>query len=374
MSERFEFRVGVRRNGALLRSGPASASPCVEHARWRAVLRGHCPNGEFAAPLLEPVWARSGPPQVAGLRVTLSGTEPLIYAIGVFEARAHLLIRDLVREKQVKTDEVVEWEVEAIGVAERPARFRGRAVRAPYPFRTARLDDVPEDSLAVVVERGVLREIRAQVLAAPATECAGVLAGTLTHDPARRAGRLTVTAQIPVTAGEGGTSRVHFAFGANSFSAARRALDAQGDGAIGAGWYHSHPPCADCPRTPACRVQTVFFSADDVQVHAAAFPSAYAVALVAGKLRDHPATAPGTSLYAWHEGKVAACDLVPADGDRAAWIATVPIGGRVERDGNALLDTDAQRRTARVDVAVENAREGEVAHVPAGHGGVVAEP
>jgi proteasome lid subunit RPN8/RPN11 len=372
MGGQFEFRVGVRRNGALLRSASASAGPCVEHARWRAVVLGQVPNGGFGSPLVEPVWADSGPPQVAGLRLALEGSEPLTYGIGVFEARAHLVIRDLVREKTVRTDEVVEWEVEAIGVPERPARFRGRAVREPYPFRTGPLDDVPEASLAVVVERSVLREIRAQVLAAPAVECAGVLAGALTHDPARRAARLTIGAHIPVAAGDGGTSRVHFAFGVNSFSAARRALEARGGAAVAAGWYHSHPPCADCARNPECRVQTVFFSADDVQVHAAAFPSAYAVALVAGKLRDHPATAPGVSLYAWREGRVAACDLAAAGGDGAAWVATVPLAGREACDGKAALDTEGRRRIACADIAVEKESDGKVGHAAPAE--VVSEP
>jgi proteasome lid subunit RPN8/RPN11 len=306
----------------------------------------------------------------------VAGSEPLVYGIGVFENRAHLLIRDLVRDKTLGTEEVVEWDVEAIAVPERPARFRGRALRSPYPFRTERLDDVPEASLAVVVERSVLGEIRTQVLAAPAVECAGVLAGTLAHDPARGAARLTIGGYIPVAAGEGGTSRVHFAFGVNSFSAARRALETRGEAGVGAGWYHSHPPCAECPRNPECRAQTVFFSCDDVQVHAAAFPSAYAVALVAGKLRDHPATAPGIGLYAWHAGRVAACDLVSRDGDAAPLVATVPIGGRVERGAEEPLDldTDGQQRMACGDVDVERDSEGEVAYAPSDHGGVTTEP
>jgi proteasome lid subunit RPN8/RPN11 len=176
--------------------------------------------------------------------------------------------------------------------------------RAPYPLRPGRLDDLPPGTFAVAIERNVLAAIRDRVLGAAAVERAGVLAGQLVHDRERGAALLEIRDQIAIEAGEGGASMTHFAFGANSFAAARRKIGELSEGVMVAGWWHSHPPCAECPRTPSCRAETIFFSADDAQVHAAAFPATYAVALVAGKLRDRPATDPGIALYAWSEGAV----------------------------------------------------------------------
>jgi hypothetical protein len=127
---------------------------------------------------------------------------------------------------------------------------------------------------------------------------------------------------VAVPAGQGGASGAHFAFGAESFAAARRAL-AEGPLAC-VGWYHSHPPCARCPENPGCAADFVFFSAADVQVHATAFPAGYMVALVAGKVRARPATDPGFRLYCWSEGAIGEVPLAPGGrrpGDAASTAA-----------------------------------------------------
>ena len=69
---------------------------------------------------------------------------------------------------------------------------------------------------------------------------------------------------------------------------------------------HSHPSCPACtePENAGCSAQTLFFSADDKLVHAAAFSSAHLVALVAGKVREAPATRPGFGLFGWSEGRI----------------------------------------------------------------------
>ncbi len=300
MSGLFAFSVGVHRRGALLRAAPASTAACLEDALWHGVLSGELRNGDLPEMAVEPVWAEGGPPSVAGVRVVRSGGASREYGLHVFEDRAHGLIRDLLKAQVLRADDVVEWAVAGMIEPALPApRFRARASRAPFPLRPGRLDDVRSGTFAVAIERDVLAAIRDRVLGAAPVECAGVLAGTLVHDRGRGAARLEITGQVAVDAGERGASMTHFAFGANSFAAARRTIAEMGEGTVAAGWWHSHPPCADCPRNPSCRAETIFFSADDAQVHAAAFPAAYAVALVAGKLRGRPATDPGIALYAW---------------------------------------------------------------------------
>lgn len=383
----FAFSVGVRRHGALLRAAAASAVACLEDARWQWVLAGELRNGDVPAMTVEPVWVEGGPPGVAGVRVVLPDATTREYGLHVFGDRAQGLIRDLVRAGELHADDVVEWAVEAAaGPAEPAPRFRARTSRAPYPLRPGRLDDVPRGTLAVAIERDVLAAIRDRVLGAGTVECAGVLAGNLVHDPKRGAARLEITGQVAVEAGEGGASMTHFAFGANSFVAARRMIAEMKEGTVAAGWWHSHPPCADCPRNPSCRAETIFFSADDAQVHAAAFPAAYAVALVAGKLRDRPATDPGIALYAWSGAAVEEVPLRrPAKdgGDRAlaglirqqapaarntgkaARARSMASAGRAKRATNAgsegSPDPDARRGIVRTTVRVVRV-EGAVVH------------
>lgn len=331
MSGPFAFSVGVHRQGALLRAAHASTVACLEDALWQGVLSGELRNGDLPDMAIEPVWAEGGPPGVAGVRVVRPGAVTREYGLHVFEDRAHGIIRDLLKARELRADDVVEWAVEGMVEPAKPVpRFRGRTSRAPFPLRPGRLDDIPPGTLAVAIERDVLAAIRDRMLGAAAVECAGVLTGHLVHDRARGAARLEITGQVAVDAGERGASMTHFAFGANSFATARRMIAETGEGTMAAGWWHSHPPCADCPRNPSCQAATIFFSADDAQVHAAAFPAAYAVALVAGKLRDRPATDPGIALYAWS----------------GATVQEVPLRRLAGDAGDRMVTGDVRRQTA----------------------------
>jgi hypothetical protein len=55
---------------------------------------------------------------------------------------------------------------------------------------------------------------------------------------------------------------------------------------------------------PRCEADSVFFSASDEWVHATAFPRAFMIALVAGKLQHLPARQPGFRLYGWESGRM----------------------------------------------------------------------
>jgi hypothetical protein len=164
------------------------------------------------------------------------------------------------------------------------------------------------------------------VVAAATVECAGLLVGHIVHDPERSAAALTITTQIPVPAGQGGASNTHFAFGPGSFRAAKQALNSFTNGCVSAGWWHSHPPCENCPQNPTCVADTVFFSPDDMQVHASAFSAAFAVALVAGKVRDRRALDPGFRLYGWQGGAIRERALRIASRSNTEMLRAAPVG------------------------------------------------
>lgn len=313
----YSFTVEIRRDDAVLATIPASVRTCIEDARFRAVLTGGAPNdGAEPALTVEPVWHASGPPNVAAVRLRCPGAPPELYSRGVFTPWARSAIVELVRAERLAAGDEIVWCVVARETPPAPpARFRGRVVRAPYPLRASALPRAagePGDLVVEIVEP-VLAAVRAATLAASPIECAALLTGELLHDRERGVAALTVTGQLPVVAGRGGASEAHFAFGPETFATARRAHAARNDGSIVAGWFHSHPPCAECVHQQACTKDMIFFSHDDCLVHAAAFAEPYLVALVAGKASDRPATDPGVGLFVWERGGVAARALRAPD-------------------------------------------------------------
>jgi proteasome lid subunit RPN8/RPN11 len=311
----YSFTVEVRRAGALLAAASASAVACAEDAYFKAVVAGRLPNdGTLPVFTGVPVWAETGPPTVAGLTLVAAGTPAATYGLEVFVPKVRALIRNLLARKVLQVDDRVEWSV--LGVEEPPAppsRFRARACRAPYPFRDGRLPAAAPGTLGVSVARDVLEAIRQQVVRSPTTECAGLLVGRLIRDPERGAAQVIVSDEVPTPPGARGASSTHFAFGPESFRVARDALARAGNGDVAVGWWHSHPQCENCPQRSTCTAETVFFSSDDVQVHASAFPAAYMIALVAGKLRDRKALDPGFRLYGWKGGSIAERSLQLTD-------------------------------------------------------------
>jgi hypothetical protein len=316
----YAFTIEIHRGGTLLGTAPASVGPCVEDACFRAVLTGALPNDGVPPPVtVTPLWEHAGPPAVAGLTVTCGGTLAGSYGRRVFAAGAVALILDLLRREVLAKGESVEWGVSAVERSARPApRFRARLEREPYPLRAGCVRGGTPGELAVAIEPAVLERIRAAVVASPAVERAGLLTGVLVHDRERGAAALTVSGEIPLAAGRGGASGTHFALGPESFQSARQTLAGAAAETVAVGWWHSHTACERCPREPSCTADTVCFSSDDVRVHASAFPAAYMVALVAGKVRDAPATAPGARLYGWQNGAIAERPLLPAGGPGAA--------------------------------------------------------
>ena len=306
----FTYCVEVYRDGVLLESAVASLGPCFEDALWHGILAGRFPN-DGSVPRLSavPLWASSGPPAVKGFRLETAGEAAGHYDLNAFAPRAQGVIRNLLLNKVLVDKEQVEWNVVAVAEStDDEPRFRSRLSRAPYPLQVGGLPGAQPDALSTVFEPAVLDAIRRGIVEAYPCEVAGLLVGDLVFDPARRAVELTVKDQLPVSAGAGGASGGHFSFGPESFRSARNAVDELENG-VTCGWWHSHPPCKDCRAKPDCMADMVFFSADDMQVQASAFPATYAVALVGGKVRAQPAGNPGFRLYGWQRGSIVEREL-----------------------------------------------------------------
>jgi proteasome lid subunit RPN8/RPN11 len=304
--EPYELFIEIRRDGMSVGFAPASLGACFEDALFRGILEGTIQNDE-TTPAFEvwPQWASPAPPSVASLILSYGGARLGCYDRTIFAPQARSLIRELLEAKRIESRDLVVWDL----VAKKrepaaPPPFSGRVRRTPLPIQETPLPDVRPRAFVVEIAETLLEDIRSQVVDSGPVECAGLLVGTLLRDPRRKAGVLEVFDKVDVAAGPGGASGVHFSFGTESFLAARRATESRNDGSVTTGWHHSHAACVACSKHSTCRAQMVFFSSDDVDVHASAFPSAYMVGLVAGKVRELPATEAGFELYGWSHGQV----------------------------------------------------------------------
>ena len=301
----FVYEIEVTREGEPVRVVPASVAACLEDGLFGAVISGRVANDGAVPPhALTPVWDAGGAPAVAALELRLGDAPARRYDAAVIAPQARACLAALLEEHAIEADDKVTWRLVAREKSVGAGRFAARVSRAPWPLRAERLREGGAGELGIEIDRSVLTGLSADVAAADAIESAWLLAGTLCHDAERGTAALRVHASVGVEVGRGGASQHHFAFEPAAFVAARRAAAAQIGGMIPIGWAHSHPPCADCRSNAGCRVDTRFFSADDVEVHASAFTSPYMVGLVVGKVADQSATRPGFRLYGWRRAQV----------------------------------------------------------------------
>jgi hypothetical protein len=157
----------------------------------------------------------------------------------------------------------------------------------------------------VVIAHDLADTLRREAAGSLDRERADILIGHLLQAPD---GVVTVVvtgrvAALTATA----ASRSHFAFSPLTFFAAREEAARRRDGTAIVGWSHSHPPACGrgCLRVvPPCATSAMFFSAQDGAVHRASFPSAFAIALVAGKEANRRADEPGLRAYGWRDGAI----------------------------------------------------------------------
>ncbi|MEE8310722.1 MAG: hypothetical protein V3R77_00600 [Candidatus Binatia bacterium] len=304
MAEAYRYEVVLLHEGDVLDRQEASVAPALEDAILHGVLCGDVANdGSVPPAIAEPRWADGGSPRVARIDVRVGAGPERSYDTDVFAQRARAMIRRLLIDGKVSEDAIVKWEIEA---APRPkSRFaRVGGTRRPLPLTMATLPETERGTIEVRVHEDLLLDLDRQVQATPLLEVAGLVAGRMLHDPARGACAVELARYFPLPAGDAGSSGSHFDFGSRTFRAMRRTVDALEDGYACTGWAHSHPACEACKDHPECPTQTVFFSEDDIAVHASSFGAPYQVGLVAGKLADRPVTDPGVLAFGWRRAVV----------------------------------------------------------------------
>lgn len=304
MAEAYRYEVVLLHEGDVLDRQEASIAPAVEDAILHGVLCGDVANDGSAPPAsAEPRWADSGSPHVESIDVRVGASRERSYDTNVFAQRARAMIRRLLIDGKISEDALVKWKIEA---RPRPkSRFaRVGGTRRPLPLTTAALPETEPGTIEVRVHEDLLLDLDRQLQATPLLEIAGLLAGRMLHDPERAACVVELAHYFRLPAGDAGSSGSHFDFGSQTFRAMRRTVDALEDGLACTGWAHSHPACEACKDHPECPTQTVFFSDDDVAVHASSFGAPYQVGLVAGKLADRPVTAPGFLAFGWRRAVV----------------------------------------------------------------------
>lgn len=298
------FQIEVRgEDGALVGRADASAGHCVEDALFHGVRCGELPNhGPLPAPALEPRW-QAGHPIVAGLSVGFEGRPPRHYGRRVFADQARDLIKRLRIHSPVLAAGELSWNVLARGQVPKSGR-PVRTTRDAFPLEVASLPNVALGSYEVRIEARVLWSLHERVRSSGSLEYAELLLGRLRHDPERSAIELSIEDAMPLAAGRSGHSSIHFSIDPRAIVAARRAARDRVDGLLPCGWHHNHNPCEGCFAKPDCRVDWVFFSEDDLGVHATLFSRPHMVALVGGKIGALPASRPGFRLYGWQRAEV----------------------------------------------------------------------
>lgn len=125
----------------------------------------------------------------------------------------------------------------------------------------------------VLITPDALEEIRAHSHSQTASELGGVLLGQAYEHNGEQ--YVEVTAALPAPSEDRGP--YHFTFNADVWAHVNRERDAQHPALQIVGWFHTHPGLG------------VFFSADDVVVHSAAFAMPWHVALVVDPVRQDAA-------------------------------------------------------------------------------------
>lgn len=300
------FSIEVRRADRTLAGVcDASLSSCIDDSWFRGVRSGQLENGGVLPPLrVVPTWHDTQRPAVTGLSISLGGHPPRHYVREVVWAEARALIQRLLAEGRIASEEKVSWSLVARELEPGEPRNVVRTQRAPFPLQSASLPHVAPGGFEVGIDAGMLRRVGDRIRRTGSVEGAELLVGHLLHDAKRDAIEQRVVDALPLEPGKGGSSSTHFSFDPIATAAARRRALEREDGALPCGWHHNHNPCAGCWQQPECTVDWVFFSGDDLEVHATLFASPQMVALVGGKLGDLPASRPGFRLYGWQEGRI----------------------------------------------------------------------
>jgi hypothetical protein len=305
----------------------------VDATAFSALCEGRlAPGGLPGQAVIEPVWEREDlSPYLVGLEVTIvwndeSGENSYTrrFDKSPFHPRAKQLAAALIQEElQAQPDNErpeeaagpkYVWKVMAIRKAAGPPapsrKFSAGAEATAFPIQTLALEDFglrwpgSPEPFSVFVASSVIGEIQDRTRALEGrAEQAGVLIGRLGQESGSNRLFAVVTAhleaEVNVEAG-----RDSFKFTAETFIEIHRRIRLRQSGEIVLGWQHSHHYCPTCPANTSGT--TIFFSAADISVQAAAFRSPYMVALVAGRDLDLEPFRPAVKMFGW-----SGADMVP---------------------------------------------------------------
>lgn len=155
-------------------------------------------------------------------------------------------------------------------IREAPVRFHGKALQA--------------DHIRLVLFPEAIEEIARHAESDTDREVGGVLLGVAY----RHAGKAFVDVRRALPARSSDHGPIHFTFNADAWSQIHRDRAAQYPGLDIVGWFHTHPGLG------------IFFSADDVVVHSAAFVLPWHAALVVDPVTRR------TGSFAWRKGALEA--------------------------------------------------------------------
>ncbi len=303
----------------------------VQAAYWVAVRRGVLPPlMRCASATIEPSWhSERGAPRVDGVRITCHGADgarasatiPRLYFRDAVETAA----LQLVAQGVLAAGERFYFEVCAYPVPDRAryderagdVRLSGAEIPQPLPLvadsletwlrGASRCGDAAGsgEDMPVFIPEQVIAEAKQLARQAGDVEWGGVLIGRLYRDTATPEIFCQVTALIP--ARHTVAARTRLTFTAQTWAAARAALDLRAKGELVVGFVHNHPFwCRDCPaenRRHCPLIQQPFFSRDDVALTRAMFPRPFNIAVLLSDLGEADRRC---DVFGWRGGMVAA--------------------------------------------------------------------
>ncbi len=324
-AERYRYAMRVFRADGTCVGQVATAvdwEPAIESAWLNGVRRGVLQTTDGTrASAIRPLWqAEHGEPYVSGFRVTIVSDErdgiSEDFTIAYLKPVVRRILADLLHEGYLKENETVQYQFlaffdEAHAKAGPSSPFTTREVVPLLPIKVSSFSDIaggerngdPQGAdMPTIVPQRILDQTRDLARGARPNETGGILIGYLHRDTDSNDLFAEITGQIPVAHATRDVERLTFT--AETWAAARAALELRNRQEIYLGWWHSHPVrewCGECPKEKraACSLSRGFLSVDDRQLHRVAFPRAYTCALVVSDVDDDNV---GHALFGWRRG------------------------------------------------------------------------
>jgi len=326
--------------------------PALEWARFLGMRLGRvspvlsADGGEIA-----PIWdPHSGEPFIAGFHAAVAGGNGREFGCDIpiqyFRGAARNLAARYVQDGLLKEKERFLYGAAALPrpdaptcAAEAPTRCTVRRLEQRLPLNDLSLDRLlgraevgkvvdPVD-MPVFIPREVLEEAAVLTRQAGSLETGGILVGWLHRDASCPEIFAEVTAQIPAQHTQSDLTRLTFT--ADTWTAARAAIEARGRGELMLGWWHSHSymkeGCKECGhQKPGCQGRAEFFSTEDCSLHRTVSHRAFCVGLV---VSNSPCEGLTEVLFGWRHGMIAHRGYHILPSPAASSVAAGDAGGQV---------------------------------------------